>query len=169
MQNLYLSLSALLIVAIQTQPCFANDPVTGPPTWIVDLQVTTDGPSGRSQLIGTVFNWHDTRQAWTKSGTIQHGDRAIGASRSRSRSVLILQSDQFVASMTTLRFSRLDGSEIESDDIPGLLKTKRAVAFLPKGTGIHPAIVATLHPETIVITRVSYPSDPVVLPVPEER
>lgn len=169
MQNRCFSLSALLIVAIQTQPCFANDPVPGPPTWIVDVQVITDGPSGLSQLTGTVFNWHETRQAWTRAGAIQQGDRAFDPSRSRSRTVLILQSDQFAASMNTLRFSRLDGSAIESDDIPGLLKTKRAVAFLPKGTGIHPAIVATLHPETIVVTRVSYPSDPIVIPIPERR
>jgi hypothetical protein len=81
----------------------------------------------------------------------------------------MLNSDQFVASMAALRFSRLDGSEIKSGDLPGLLNAKRAVAFLPKGTGIHPAIVAALHPETIVITRVSYPSDPVVIPLPEER
>lgn len=69
--------------------------------------------------------------------------------------------------MSALRFSRLDGSEVKSNDLASLLDAKRAVAFLPKGTGIHPSIVGALHPDTIVVSRVSYPSDPVVIPLPE--
>lgn len=81
----------------------------------------------------------------------------------------MLTSDRFAATMNTLKLSRLDGSTIDSDDLPDLLAAKRAVAFVPKGTGIHPAIISTLHPETIVVTRVSYPSDPIVIPLPEKR
>ena len=169
MRNLCLKLATLLFVAALMRTCVANDAVPGPPTWIIDAQIEADGPRGQSKLIGTVLDWNDTRQSWTESGALQHGGRTVGVSRARSRSVLMLHSDQFVASMAALRFSRLDGSEIKSNDLPGLLNAQRAVVFLPKGTGIHPAIVAALHPETIVITRVSYPSDPVVIPLPEVR
>jgi hypothetical protein len=62
----------------------------------------------------------------------------------------MLTSDRFVARMNTLKFSRLDGSMIESDDLADLLAMKRGVAFVPKGAGIHPAIAAALHPDTIV-------------------
>lgn len=168
MQNPFLLLSSLIIVAWQIQVSEADGPVPGPPTWIVDAQVKADGPDGASRLIGTVFDWHDSRQNWATQGTIRHSGRTVHASRSRSRSVLILQSERFIASMSTLRFTRLDGSKIESKDIPAMLKNGRGVAFLPKGTGIHPAIVSALHPETVVATRVSYPSDPVVIPILEE-
>ena len=81
----------------------------------------------------------------------------------------MLTSDRFTATVNTLRFSRLDGSAIDTEDLPSLLANKRAVAFMPKGTGIHPAITSALHPDTIVITRVSYPADPVVIPLPDKR
>ncbi|EMI45755.1 hypothetical protein [Rhodopirellula sp. SWK7] len=81
----------------------------------------------------------------------------------------MLTSDRFVATTNTLKFSQLDGSEIKSDDLASLLNDEQAVAFVPKGVGIHPAIASTLNPDTIVVTRVSYPTDPIVISIPEKR
>jgi hypothetical protein len=169
MRSLLCLLTLLLCITTLTQFSVANDPVLGPPTWIVDAQINPDGPRGQSLLIGKVFDWEESRQTWTHSGTLQQGSRTVNASRERSRSVFMLTSDRFMATMTTLRFARLDGSQIDSDDLPELLATRRAIAFLPKGTGVHPAIAAALHPDTIVITRVSYPNDPIAIPLPEQR
>lgn len=168
MHNLVRLFALPLCIITLAQLSFANDPVLGPPTWIVNAKISPDGPRGQSLLSGTVFDWNESRQTWTHSGTIQHGSRSVDASRTRSRSVFMLTSDRFMATMTTLKFSRLDGSVIDSDDLPELFATKRAVAFVPKGTGIHPAIASALHPDTIVITRVSYPTDPVVIPLPDK-
>jgi hypothetical protein len=169
MHSLVRLLALPLFITTLTQLSLANDPVLGPPTWFVDAQIKPDGPRGQSLLIGNVFDWNESRQTWTHSGTLQRGSRTVDASRTRSRSVFMLTSDRFIATLTTLRFTRLDGSQIDSEDLPALLATKRAVAFVPKGTGVHPAIASALHPDTIVITRVSYPNDPIVIPLPEKR
>ncbi|KAA5536078.1 hypothetical protein FYK55_28195 [Roseiconus nitratireducens] len=169
MANVIRLLTLSFCITAFTHPCAADDPVLGPPTWIIEARMESDGPRGQSVLIGTVLDWSESRQSWTHSGTIQHESKSVDASRTRSRSIFMLTSDRFTATMNTLKFSRLDGSIIDPDDLPDLLAAKRAVAFVPKGTGIHSAITAAMHPDTIVITRVSYPSDPVVIPLPEKR
>ena len=169
MHRLLRLLTLLLCITTFAPLCDADDEVLGPPTWIIDAQIKPDGPRGQSVLIGTVFDWNESRQTWTHLGTMQQGSRTVDASRTRSRSVIMLTSDRFMATLTALRFTRLDGSQIDSDDLPELLATKRAVAFVVKGTGIHPAIASALHPDTIVISRVSYPNDPIVIPIPERR
>lgn len=48
-----LTLATLLFLATPIHTCVANDPVPGPPTWIINAQIKTDGPRGQTQLIGT--------------------------------------------------------------------------------------------------------------------
>lgn len=158
-----------------TQRSVADDPVLGPPTWIVDAHIDPVGSRGQPLLIGTVFDWNESRQSWIDSETIQHKSSSVDASITRLRSIFMLTSKRFTGPIAALKFSRLDGSVIDPDDLPKLLASKRAIAFVPTGTGIHPAITAALHPDTIVITRVSYSSDPgdsfdpVVIPLPAKR
>jgi hypothetical protein len=81
--------------------------------------------------------------------------------------VFILQAREFAVSVDAVKFARLNGDLIDSSEVPGLLSEKRAVAFLPKGAAIHPAIEKALHPATVVVTRVSYPTEPLVIDIPE--
>jgi hypothetical protein len=83
--------------------------------------------------------------------------------------VFVLQAKQFVVSVNAIRFARLNGGMIDLAEVPDLLREGRAIAWLPKGAAIHPAIAKALHPETIVVTRGSYPTDPLVIDIPETQ
>ncbi len=150
--------------------CVASDPVIGPPTWIVDARIVTDAPHGKPEFTGTIVNWSESQQTFAHPLTKQFGSNKVrrGGNPTRTRSIFMLTSERIIATLDALKFSRLDGSIVKTDDLEGVLATKRAFAFVPKGIDIHPSIAASLHPDTIVITRTAYETDPVVIPLPDE-
>ena len=163
------AVAAYLILLLSAGYSVASEPVFGPPQMIVDARIDAEASRAGKRLIGTIMEWTETRQTWNVEGTIEHGTRSVRASRDKRRSIFILQAKQFVASTSTLRFARLNGEPIDSSEVSDKLRNKRAVAYLPKGAAIHPAIANALHPETVVVTKVSYSADPMVVDIPEER
>jgi hypothetical protein len=146
----------------------ASDPVTGPPTWIVDAQIVTDASHGQQEFTGTILNWSESQQTFAQPLTKQIGSNKVRMGNTTlTRSVFMLTSERITATLDALKFSRLDGSIVKLADLEGVLATKRAFAFVAKGSDIHPSIVASLHPDTIVITRKAYETDPVVIPLPD--
>jgi hypothetical protein len=163
------AVTTLLSLLSLTGYVSADEPVFGPPTMIIDARIDDHAPGDGKRLIGTTMEWAETRQSWNREGTIERGGRSITASIDRGRSVFILQAKQFVAPLNTLQFARLNGDAIDATEVDNLLAAKRAVVFLPKGVEIHPAIANALNPETVVVTRVSYPTDPLVIGIPQKR
>ncbi|WP_145391376.1 hypothetical protein [Stieleria neptunia] len=168
MSILYRSVIVLLPLLLSVCFATADEPVVGPPETIIDAHIEDDTPNGKL-FVGTTMDWGETRQTWNHEGTIEHGGRSITASIDRGRSVLVIREKRFAASFNTLQFAHLNGDVIDSSVIKDLLSKDRAVVFLHKGTTIHPAIANSLHPETVVVTRVSYPIDPLVIGIPEKR
>ncbi|MCD0459264.1 hypothetical protein [Roseiconus lacunae] len=168
MRILYRYVLALLTLLLTVCVVTADDPVAGTPQMIIDARIDDNTPNGKL-FVGTTMDWIQNHQSWNRERTIDHGGRSVTASIDRGRSVLVLRSKRFAASFDTLKFTRLNGDSIDSSAIKDLLARKRAVVFLHKGTTIHPAIVGSLHPETLVVTRVSYPVDPLVIGIPEKR
>ncbi len=163
------TVTLLLVLLALTCHCIAGEAVFGPPEMIINARIDDQALRVGKRLIGTIMRWDETRQTWNHEGTIEHGTRSVRASINKGRSVFILQAKQFVVSVSAVKFARLNGDLIDLSEVPGLLRDKRAVAFLPKGSAIHPAIAKALHPETVVVTRVSYPTDPLVIDIPETR
>ena len=148
--------------------CFAQELVLGPPTWIVEAQIIeSGGPLGEPEFTGKVLRWGESKQQYAAERMTTRGVR--NGFRTQARPVFMLTSERITATLNTLHFSRLDGSDLKPAEIDELLKKKRAVAFLQKGTGISAEIAAALHPDTIVVTRVSYPADPVVISLPHPQ
>lgn len=159
----------LLVLFVSAGHCIAVDSVSGPPELIINAKIEDRGQRGGEQLVGTILNWATPRQTWNHEATVERGNRSGQVSIDKSRAVFILNGEEFVVDVSAVQFAQLNGDRIDASDVPGLLRQGRAVALLPKGVAIHPAIAKALHPETIVVTRVKYPSDPLVIDIPKER
>ena len=149
--------------------CVADDPVHGPPTLVIDARIDDGEGRKEKRFIGNILQWGEAQQSWYRESEIRRGSRSASAAFAKDRSVLILQSKRMVASLSTLRFMRLNGDVIDKEDIPKLLQVGRAVVFLHQGCAIHPAIAKSLHPETVVVQRISYPNVPLIIPLPDAR
>ncbi len=55
----------------------ASDPVTGPPTWIVDAQIVTDASHGQQEFTGTILNWSESQQTFAQPLTKQIGSNKV--------------------------------------------------------------------------------------------
>ena len=136
---------------------------------VTDAKIDDSGPRGDKVFFGTILRWEESRQNWQVTSTLERGGVSMRASRDRGRTVFLLQGKQLMVSLRALQFHHLDGRQISHDDALELLREPKAVAFLAKGCRIHPDIAKILHPDTIVVTRVSYPVDPLVIDLPEKR
>ncbi len=154
--------------------CAEGEPVNGPPKLLVNARIDQPGPRESERFVASFLSWDESRQNWDRSGKAAGPDvpeayRGRTISVKRSRAIFVLQSEQLVVSMNALTFSRLDGEPVASSAVPKILESKRAVAFVPEGCTIHPAISAALHPDTLVVSRRSYPEEPLLIPLPETR
>lgn len=154
--------------------CTEAEPVYGPPKLLVNARIDQRGPRESERFVASFLVWEESRQNWDRPGKAAGPDvpdayRGVTISVKRSRAIFVLQSEQLVMSMNALTFSRLDGEPVASSDVAKILEAKRAVAFVPKGCTIHPAIAAALHPDTLVVSRRSYPEEPILIPLPETR
>lgn len=161
--------SVIALLPLLSSVCFAtaDEPVVGPPEMIIDARIEDEALNGKL-FVGTTMDWGQNRQSWNRNGLIEQGGRSVPVSIDRGRSVLVIRETRFAVPFDTLQFAHLNGDVIDSSAIKDFLSRDRAVVFLHKGTAIHPAIANALHPETVVVTRVSYTIDPLVIGIPEK-
>ncbi|MDA8564269.1 hypothetical protein N9L06_07450 [Mariniblastus sp.] len=159
---------ALLPLLLPVCCATADEPVDGPPEMIFDARIEDDTPNGKL-FVGATMNWDQSRQSWNSDRTIEQGGKSYAGSIDRGRSVLVVRRKRFTTPFDKLQFAYLNGDVIDSSAIGDLLGKDRAVMFLHKGTVIHPAIANLLDPKTVVVTRINYPVDPLVIGIPEKR
>jgi hypothetical protein len=135
------------------------------PQFLLDAQIVE---TGQGQVLVAARPYYETvEQSYhLESSLRQLGEFADGkTARQRSDAVLrietqtqqiaVLQSTIVKFGVRQLWLSKLDGTEATLHDLRGAIANDKALLLLPDNANLHPGIRAILHPNTLVISKIS--------------
>jgi hypothetical protein len=156
-----LQLAVIILTALQTiglsQEVGSTDTA---PTFMVDAEIVD---SSTDQLFVAV------RPYFEHVSQSYHVDSTRHTVPNVKREISVLQSEVVRLSLKRLQFYTIDGKALTVADVQKLKVNELAFLLLPEGASLHPAIKATLKPETIIVSKVREKGPPSTVIRPTTR
>ena len=148
MRNRLAIVMILLLVAPSLSVAQENEATDTAPRFLVDAQIV-EVQNGELLLVAARL-YFDTLQTSYHVVSQLEGQ----ALTRREQEVSMLQSEVVRYALKRLEFRTVDGNRLPAEDVRARLDEHAAILLLPEGATLHPAIAATLKPETIIANKV---------------